>query len=379
MKNLMKKTIICAAIFMLSPSVSMSATLEERLQKLEGDVEIARDAAESTASHLSVTGYADTEYISTNKSNTKAGFRIHHFSMFLKKQISDDLRFFSEIEYEDGPYYEPAKGTTPTTVGSGKIFAEAVNFDYQWRADTSMRVGRFFTPAGIWSVDHYPPFVTTQERPQHIRLIFPQLVDGAAISGNHPLGLPFGALAGGNAFVNYDLFIGNGETTLFDGSGDANSTTAIGLRSTVSLPITSQFDVGATLYRDKLASAADPAQPKKDALGIHAKIRQGAYGFQGEYAKASYKPTNPAGGNYDRKGYYGQLSYDINKWTLGYRYDFYDPKSTVTDDGTKIHSAIVNYHVSKNVVLKWEHHLANAEDTTKDYFKNIASIAVNLD
>lgn len=370
MKNLMRKSIICTAIFISLPSVSMSATLEERLQKLESDAEITRDEAEGAASHLSVTGYADTEYISTNKSNTKVGFRIHHFSMFLKKKISDELRFFSEIEYEDGPYYEPAKATTPTTVGSGKIFAEAVNFDYQWRVDTSVRVGRFFTPAGIWSVDHYPPFVATQERPQHIRLIFPQLVDGAAISGNHPLG---------NAFVNYDLFVGNGETTLFDGSGDANSTTAIGLRSTVSLPITSQFDVGATVYRDKLASAADTTQPKKDALGIHAKIRQGAYGFQGEYAKASYKPTNPTGGNYHRKGYYGQFSYDINKWTLGYRYDFYDPKSNVTNDGTKIHSAIVNYHVSKNVVLKWEHHLANAEDTTKDYFKNIASIVVNLD
>ncbi len=376
MKNLMKQSIIYTAIFMLSPSVSMCATLEERLEKLEGDVALTREEADDSASrfknNMSVTGYADTEYISTNQTGKKTGFRIHHFSMFLKKQISDDLRFFSEIEYEDGPYYEPAKatGTDPKTVGSGKIFAEAVNFDYQWRADTSVRAGRFFTPAGIWSVDHYPPFVATQERPQHIRNIFPQLVDGAAISGNHPLG---------DAFVNYDLFVGNGETTLADGSGDSNSTTAVGLRANASLPITQQFDVGATFYRDKLASAADTTQPKKDALGIHAKIRQGAYGFQGEYAKASYKPTNPPGGDYDRTGYYAQLSYDINKWTLGYRYDYYDPKSTVTNDGTKIHSAMVNYRVSKNVVLKWEHHLANAEDTTKDYFRNIASIAVNLD
>ncbi len=376
MKNSMRKSNIYMAILgcLLLPATGISATLEERLQKLEGEVAINREEADDTANrfknNMSVTGYADTEYISTNQTGKKTGFRVHHFSMFLKKQVSDDLRFFSEIEYEDGPYYEPAKATTPATVGSGKIFAEAVNFDYQWRADTSVRVGRFFTPAGIWSVDHYPPFVATQERPQHIRLIFPQLVDGAAVSGNHPVG---------NAFVNYDLFVGNGETTLADGSGDNNSTTAVGLRATASLPITQQFDVGATLYHDKLASAADIAQPKKDALGIHAKIRHGAYGFQGEYAKASYKPTSSTGGDYDRKGYYGQFSYDINKWTLGYRYDFYDPISTSTNDATKIHSAIVNYHVSKNVVLKWEHHLANAEDTTKDYFRDIASIAVNLD
>jgi hypothetical protein len=287
----------------------------------------------------------------------------------MKKQISDNLRFFSETEWEDGPFHDA--GT-----GAGAIFLEALNFSYQWKPDTDIRLGRFFTPAGIWSIDHYPPFVATQELPQHIRQIFPAVVDGAALSGNHPVG---------NAFVNYDLYVGNSETPTFDGSQNANATTTTGLRVNASLPIAQQFELGGTVYHDKLSvdpldTVSQPtAGPKKDAQGVHAKIKEGAFGFQGEYAKGSYGGTvvTPS---YNSKGYYAQFSYDINKWTLGYRYDFFNPQSTVAQNGTKINSAIVNYHVSKNVVLKWEHHLANLENTTKkDYYRSIASIAVNLE
>ena len=394
--NIASRTTIYAVTLgcLLFPVTGMSATLEEidqRLKKLESDVSISREETDDLDSrfrnNMSVTGYADVEYITTNENGKDDGFRIHHLSMFLKKQISEKWRFFSEIEYEDGPFYEPSKASNvstasvpaasgvpdATTVGSGKIFAEAVNFDFQWRPDTSLRAGRFFTPAGLWSVDHYPPFVATQERPQHIRLIFPQLVDGAAISGNHPIG---------KAFVNYDLYIGNGETTRFDGAKDSNSTKAAGLRFAVSLPIAQQFELGATLYRDKLASAADANKPEKDARGFHAKVRLGGFGYQAEYADGSYKPTVLPGNNlpYHRKGFYNQISYDVSSWTLGYRYDYYDPSTIKSNDVKRFNSVFANYHVSKNIVLKLEHHLVDQEDPTKqDYYKNLASIAVNLD
>ena len=332
MKIAIRKTALYATTFvcLLLPLKGMSATLEnidERLNKLEADAEVSRadneDITNRLKNNMAVTGYADVEYISTNQTGKESGFRNHHFSLFFKKQISDDWRFFSEIEYEDAPYYDPAKeGVDPKTVGSGKIFAEAVNFDYLWRPDTSVRVGRFFTPAGLWSVDHYPPFVLTQDRPQHIRQIFPQLVDGAAVSGHYPVG---------NTFFNFDFFVGNGETTLFDGSTDSNSTKAAGLRAAVALPFAQQFEIGASAYRDKLKlSSADLDQSKKNAKGVHAKIRQGAFGFQAEYAKGSYEPTLAPGParNYDREGYYAQISYDIDKWTLGYRNDYYNNKST---------------------------------------------------
>jgi hypothetical protein len=361
---------------LLFPAMGISATLEEidlRLKKLEGEAGITREETDDITAHLknsmTVTGYADTEYVTTNGSD-KSGFRLHHFSVFMKKQVSEDLRFFSETEYEDAPYISAVN-----TGVSGKLFVEAVNFDYQWRLDTSMRVGRFFTPAGIWSVDHYPPFVLTQQRPQHIRAIFPQLVDGAAISGRHAVD---------SAFVSYDLYVGNGETPNFDGSGDSNTTMASGLKVNVALPIGKQFELGATVYHDKMAAANDSMEPKKEVYGAHAKIEQGDFGLQAEYADGKYEPTvSPATNQpYHKKGYYAQFDYDIHRWTLAYRYDFFssNTSTSISNSGAKINSAIVNYRVNKNVVLKLEHHLAKVLDPAQnDYYKNIASIAVNLD
>ena len=373
MLSTIKKSMFAAAMAgLLFPALGYSATLDEidkRLKKLEGDVGMAHEETDDIATRLknslTVSGYADTEYISTNNPGDTSGFRIHHLSMFLKKQVTEDLRFFSETEWEDAPYVDGSNN-----VMSGKVFVEALNFDYQWRPDTSMRVGRFFTPAGIWSVDHYPPFVLTQQRPQFIRKIFPQLVDGATVSGLHDLN---------GAFLSYDFYVGNSETANFDGNSNANATTAVGLRANVALPIAQQFDVGASYYRDKQAktlSVQDEA--KKDAYGVHAKIKQGAYGLQMEYANANIQPT--VASKFHKKGYYAQFSYDIGKWTLAYRYDYFDPKTTVVSNGTKINSAIVNYHVNKNVVLKLEHHLVDVlNPTTPDYYRDIVSIAVNLD
>jgi hypothetical protein len=381
MLNTLKKSMLPALLgCLLFPAMGVSATLEEidqRLKKLEGDVGLAHEETDDIAmrlkSSMSVSGYADTEYVKTNNGDP-SGFRIHHLSMFLKKQVSDDMRFFSETEYEDAPYV-----TATPTGNSGKLFVEALNFDYQWRPHTSMRVGRFFTPAGIWSVDHYPPFVMTQMRPQHIRLIFPQLVDGASISGNHAVG---------SSFASYDIYFGNGETPNFDGNGDNNSSTAVGLRTNVALPIAKLFEVGATLYHDKLGPLADPALSKKDVYGLHAKIEVGDFGLQAEYADGRYEPTVSPATNlpYHKKGYYAQFDYDIGKWTVGYRYDFFNPDTSksngLTNYGARINSAIVNYHVNKNVVLKLEHHVADEiyqTATNRDWYKSIISIAVNLD
>jgi len=360
-------------------SMAMSATieqLEQRLNAVEEELKLAQEEAADTSGKirnaLTVGGYADVEFVKTNDPATVGGFRMHHLSLMFKKQVSEKLKFFSEFEFEDGPWMDG-------TAGANAILVEAVNFDYAINNTTTARVGRFFTPAGIWSVDHYPPFVSTQDRPLHIRQIFPQLTDGASVTGNHAIG---------DSFLNYTLYVGNGETSDFNGKQDSNRDLATGLRVNFSLPFAQVFDIGATYYREMMndPALASDAQPNKHAYGVHAKIKQGNLGMQAEYADGKYEPTQaiaPAplpGPVYHRKGYYAQLSYDIDMWTVGYRYDFYDPDTTATLDNTKVNSLIVNYHVDKNTVLKWEHHLLNLEDpASKDYYRSIASVVVNFD
>jgi len=361
---------------MLAPAIGEAATvedLERRIRALEAQIEInneeTRDVADSFKRGMSVAGYTDVEYMATNKAGDSNGFRMHHMSLMFKKQVNEKLKFFSEIEFEDAPHI---KGSSTSSTVAGKIFLEAVNLDYMLSSSTTLRVGRFFTPAGIWSVDHYPPFVATQIRPQHIRKVFPQLTDGAAITGQHAVG---------NTFVSYDLFVGNGETKAFFGDKDYNSSKAVGLRVNAALPVLDRFEVGATGYKDKtLLDPTTGIEEQKSAYGVHMLAKLGAIRVKAEYAKGEYEPLPTPSTSYTRTGYYIQPSYDINKWTLGYRYDYFEPKSTVQNDKTRINTAFVNYHVDKNTVLKWEHHLLNLEDPAKDdYYKSIVSIAVNFD
>ncbi|MCK5358983.1 MAG: hypothetical protein KAJ95_00050 [Gammaproteobacteria bacterium] len=346
--------------------------LEKRMEALESEIELYREEAEEQSTRYDtpviINGYVDAEYKVDSRSNVNSGFRLHHLSLFFKKQITQKWRFFSEIEYEDAPKFEgegeaqpaPAKGEIVDDA-EGKIFVEAVNIDYLWQPTMSFRVGRFFTPAGIWSIDHYPPFVPTQIRPGHIRKVFPQVVDGAAAYGTFVLG---------ESFLNYDLFVGNGEGNT--GKQDNNGTKAVGVRSYLLLPMLNYFEVGVSGYVDELNNSDD-----KTAIGMHLKIRSGMFTLQAEAADAKIEPLSAA--TYHTKGYYGQILYQpADEWTVGYRHDVYDEDDTAVKKVTT-DSVFVNYHVNTDITLKAEIHDIEDEDASvEDHKLSIFSLVYYL-
>lgn len=328
---------------------------------LEEEVTVLKEDAAEIHSRLddmlTVSGYSDVEYIVTTNPGSAPGFRLHHLSLFFEKRITDQWRFFSEIEYEDAPKFEVG---VPVGENQGELFAEAINLSFQWRPDASFRVGRFFTPAGIWSVDHYPPFVPTQELPLHIGEIFPKIFDGA---------MAYGTLPVAGSFLKYDVYWGNGEGNA--GKEDLNSHKAAGLNAGLLLPFLKHTEVGLTYYGDTLND-----DTKKTATGAHMKVKMGGFGFQSEYAQADYKPKT--GSNYKSNGYYAQLMYDINSWTAGVRRSAFDSDSTGNNAQTA-NSVFVNYHVTPAIVLKLEYHQFNFDDVAKaDYTSTLFSAVAYL-
>ena len=349
-----------------------SDDVREQLNVLKDEVLILQDQLEETnianSNEMKISGYADIEYHNSTATGKEPGFRLHHMSLFFEKRVTDDWKFFSEIEYEDAPFleYDFTNSSTDSTCDGcyGKIFLEAANFTYTYQPIASFRAGRFFTPAGIWSVDHYPSFVPTQLRPEHVRRIFPQVVDGAAM---------FGTVAMGSMFFNYDLYLGNGEGN--SGSADTNSDKATGAKVSFLLPLLKYFEVGASVYNDTSTDALD-MDTDKSSVGAHMKVKFSSFTFQAEYAKAEIDPE--AGTSYNRVGHYAQLLYDVGPWTLGVRRDFYDENDSSDLDIT-FNSVFFNYHVNQSVVLKLEHHQVEDEDVTKeDYDHTIASIVMYL-
>lgn len=352
-------------------AADQSDDVREQLNVLKDEVLILQDQLEETnianSNEMKISGYADIEYHNSTATGAEPGFRLHHMSLFFEKRVTDDWKFFSEIEYEDAPFVE--YGYTDDDTDSscdgcyGKIFLEAANFTYSYDPVASFRAGRFFTPAGIWSIDHYPSFTPTQLRPEHVRRIFPQVVDGMGM---------FGTIAMGNTFLNYDVYLGNGEGN--SGKEDSNSDKATGAKVSLLLPFLKYFEIGASAYNDtKTVTAGDE---DKTAVGAHLKLKFSDFTFQAEYATADIDLAT--GGSYSRTGYYAQLLYDIGLWTFGVRNDFYDENDSSDLDIT-FNSVFINYHVNQAVVLKLEHHQVEDEDVTKeDYDHTIASIVMYL-
>lgn len=221
-----------------------------------------------------------------------------------------------------------------------------------------MRFGRMFTPAGIWSTDHYPPFVPTQERPMHIRNIFPQVIDGAQI---------FGTASMGRTFANYGVYLGNG--TGNTGKTDKNNSKATGARLSFLFPVIDYMEFGASVYSDPEDSAMNDEE--YSASGFHGKLKYKDTTLQFEQASGSWDVD-------EREGYYAQLSYDLSKFTLGARHDYYDADvddSVLDKSGVTQNSIFVNYHVNSSITLKAEYHQVDHEDTaTRDYGKSVLSV-----
>ena len=386
MKLVIISLVLTVALWPLIAQSATSAELGARLQALEEDIRILTEneasAHENVNQTMSVAGYTDAAYVVDSRNRISPSFHMHHLSLFFKQQISQTWHFFSEIEFEHTPNFgagdpvsvlvdcgvDTSCGTPDDTYATintlsdaeGKIFTEALNLDFTWRTYASFRLGRFFTPAGIWSIDHYPPFVTTQERPRHIRKIFPQTTDGLMVYGIAPVF---------NHFVSYDFYTSNGEGNV--AQTDMNNHKAVGLRLNIDLPYLNNFTIGTTFYHDVLNDGTD-----KRAFGTHTKIRQGDYELQAEYANALMKPE--AGNSYRRQGYYMQGLYQLHKWTLGLRYDYYDSQTNLAVNEVT-HTLFANYHITESIILKLEQHSVDFEDpAVEDYYKTIISIAASL-
>ena len=363
--SLGRKFAVVMLLFIGSVSLASAVTVADLEEAVVLSGETVADIQQKQEYAMDVSGYADVEFI--REDDNAMGFRMHHLSLFFQKKISEKWSFFSEIEFEDAVLHdfsnETLAGSDEVVVGpaSGKLFVEAVSFDYQWRPEATFRLGRFFTPTGIWSVDHYPPFLSTQERPAHIRNIFPQLIDGA---------MAYGTLRLGSSFMNYNAYVSNGEGNI--GRRDKNNAKAVGFKTNMKLRLGMfrQFELGVAGYLDPSDSSVN--NERKGAVGAHLKFRIFDLIAQTEGAVAQYESAP------GRLGYYAQVTYAPNRWSGGYRYDMYD--SDMDAAGNKVtHTAFINYRTTPNVVLKLEHHLIDSGDGDGVKNRTIGSIAAYLD
>ena len=367
MRRSITRAVILSAML---PLCSQAATLEERVTALENAQAVTDDAVADANHQLEygakISGYVDAEYrTQTDSPGTYNGFRLHHTNLMILNKFSEEWSFFSEIEFEDGTQYEIANGVVDT--GNGNIFVEKAGFDYKWKPEVTVRIGRFMTPIGIWNEDHYSPFVSTQDRPMHVENIFPGTTNGLGIFGTVPVG---------SNFVKYNLYTGNGSDA--PGAGDNNNNKSVGARATFVFPSLHRLEAGVSYYKDTLNDTGI-GDLDKTVTGMHFKFREGPWAVQAEYAAGKEDPL--AGSQTESTGAYIQPQYTMGKWTFGYRYDLYDPDSGDSSTKTEVVDNVpyINYRVLPNLVLKVEHHMYSYDDpATQDSSMTVFSVAAFL-
>lgn len=333
--------------------------LKERVKNLE-----VKDEQDSFVGKklVDLNGYADVEYDYSNQPGVSDHFRIRHLSLFFSQKVQNEWDLFSEIEWEDAPLIKADPATNTVAKAQGQFLMEQMYIQYRSGPEFDVSAGRLLTPAGIWLIYHYPPFIPTQERPLHIRQIFPQYSDGIMVRRS------FNLL---NALVDTNFYVANGQ----DGSGstDPSASKAVGLRLNAATDLLdNKLDFGGSYLSDE-----DTAGTYQNSYGLHLKLDHQAFGLQSEYATRQNMP--PGADTYWNTGLYAQGTYDINKWTLAARWDWYNSNSLIPQNDHYVYTGAVNYHFAHNVICKAELHRHEFNNPlSTNYYLGIVSVALAL-
>lgn len=159
-------------------------------------------------------GYADIEYINRDNDGTNSKFDQHRLVPFIYGDISNNVKFAAEIEFEHG---------------GEEISVEFAVIDYLMTEPANLRAGILLLPLGKFNLLHDSPLRDLTERPLVDQRIIPTTLHqpGVGFYGTfYPTSL---------SQVNYEIYFTSGFTNAFGGEDNPNSISNInvtnGIRS----------------------------------------------------------------------------------------------------------------------------------------------------
>jgi hypothetical protein len=185
---------------------------------------------------LTIHGFADTFYTSTNQKDSptgNSGFKLGNLDLYIAPNLTDHIRAIMEdvVEFDD---WHPKGEYT----GQPAVDIERLQVGYVVSNDLTVWIGRFHTPYGYWNTayHHGAELQPTVLRPQFVAFedhggILPSHMDGMWATGHHSIG---------EGRITYDVYFGNGQRILDGGDhdgaldmqneGNSDSHTAVGTR-----------------------------------------------------------------------------------------------------------------------------------------------------
>jgi hypothetical protein len=164
-------------------------------------------AAPSVDTDIKVFGFADFTFAVApmKKSNVwrsavqaHPSFYIGNFKLYLTKNLSENVRFMSEVRFHYAPHGAPKADGSYTVNAAGDpadfnrdvhwggVEIERIYVEWNIHPYLTMRAGQFLTPYGIWNVDHGSPLFIPVTRPYVIgSSLFPERQTGFEFLGKY--------------------------------------------------------------------------------------------------------------------------------------------------------------------------------------------------
>lgn len=352
MRTTRLSTMAGAVALAVTAAPALAETDQERIDRLERQVEALADAVEGGSasaadSKLHIGGYGELHYNNLENDATgdeKEQLDFHRFVLMFGYDYTDDIRFFSELEVEH------------SLVGDGKpgeVELEQAYVEFDLNNDHRVKGGVFLIPVGILNETHEPPTFYGVERNQVEKEIIPTTwwAAGAMASGNlgdSGLSYDFG-IHEGLANANADIRSGRQKSA----KADASSLAYTGRLKYTGI---SGLELAGTIQlQDDLSQ--DTGGPAEDATLIetHAVWQSGPIQLKGLYAMWSVDGNGLTNVQEEQDGGYIEAAYKfdggIGVFARQSTVSSFDGTDELDRDRTSVG---LNYWPHEDVVVKFD-------------------------
>ncbi len=343
--------------------------LRQRVDAQQGEIQELRSQLNATANMVedrsgghhgaagatTIGGYGELHY---NNLDSKTEMDFHRFVLFFGHELSDSVRFHSEVELE----HALAGDGKP-----GEVELEQAYVEFDLNDRHTAKAGLFLVPVGIINETHEPPTFYGVERNPVEKDIIPTTwwEGGAGLSGElaPALGYDFTVTSGLEVPTS-----GSKAYKIRDGRQKVAKAVAEDLAYTARLKWTGLAGVelaGSVQYQDDVTQGAEGVSSL--LLEAHAVVSQGPFGLRALYATWDLDGAGPAAaGRDEQSGWYIEPSFKITpKLGVFARYSAWDNDAGASTDTEKTQMDFgVNFWPHENVVLKAD--FQNQDDAADD-------------
>ena len=302
--------------------------------------------AQYSSNNLTINGYSSFEFekqISEEGNGDPNGsFDADLFDIVVNFQVTDAIRTSADLTWEHG---------AATEDGRGNVAVEYAFVEYAFNDLFKVRVGKMFTPFGIYNEIHTakPAFLTVKEPASTNKTerilsngfrYFPRWGAGIAVRGD-------GLIRDHN--FSYDVFVSNGDqdvTNPFEEDNNVEKAVTARFR----FEPTDSLEIGNSFYYDKrTADSVDHIT----SYGLELRYQTRSWRLLAESAFGWLTPLD--GPAVLQVGWYVQPSYEFRNGVSPYvRFEWLDSNRDTPDDQGYDLIVGVNYEVSPGFMLKLE-------------------------